>query len=1808
MIRTCAAWFLVGVALIAAQSFVPPAQAAFSPYINYQGKLADDTGTPVADDLYNMEFKLYDDPVAGSVVWTETRTGADKVQVTDGLFSILLGEVAAIDGVNFNQPLYLSVQIGGVGTPSWDGEMTPRRDISSVPTAFLAGTALALDATNATSTNATTTNLYVSGAVGVGTSTPITSMLAIKGSASKANIFEIASSTDANIFMVTGTGRVGIGTSSPYARLSVAGDIALTGGLYDSGASLGSNGMVLLSTGTGVDWVATSTLGITGGSGSLQSAYDGGATIQTAAGSPVVITETAAALSSSHNLLQLTANPGIGGDYSGDALQITLDGVDANSNTGIGLHMVIDQSQATGNPIVIEDDAGFDLLALSQTGGLTVGSATQRLDSTIYGDLVTKGHTIQRSLTGILDIFIYDTTRDSDGGAWRTNGLTSGTSWYTETKDDGPNDACVIGTDDRCGSSVFPRKAILVTTVESLYIFDAKDNSLWMEFTQDGTYALGASTGNPSGVGAVNGTVYVGTNGTGTGLYAFDFISDRMYRYNATNRVQADTKIGTRNTATTYATDAQTSLAILDAVVNDVSAALQYGSSEGTTNVAGAIPLDSGAGPLRGVVLIAAATDTGISVIHPDTQEVINYSDATNDDYNTVHMTTRGRMYAANETRAQLETWRNVDRDVTAETNGTPDRWYDETITAGTITGGQVPAIATSPATIAVAERASLAREATATGNNDSGDVVLFGTSQGFAEIHDSGGNLGAAAWTRFVSTATATPLMVGGVKSLFLFEEAAGATDALSSLGSGANILQSFNTPTFGTSGVRGTAVDLNGTSQFFCTDGTGNDGVCDNDTDYNMAATSWTVSAWLKHDLTPAGIDTVFEKCWVPATPSAGTGCAWGGMNASGQYIMGVDDDATWTVGSSMDDLTTAAGPSYADGLWHHVVFTNTDTDICVYVDGKQVTCDSTLAATATLDTSAVTLTVGASCAGANCVTGANFFAGEMDDLAFSMGGGTTASGVTQAGAASLFLDGRAHLLQKRIAVTNATAFSATTIGDSGETWIPNEFVGRIVEITGDLGAGQTRRVVSNTATVLTVDTAWGTTPDATSDFSIDSERLFGTSNNVTSVAVDATTYVLGQARRMYVGTSDGSDGGGVNVFSNIGSGSILTDVIHTQGTVPNDDFGTAWSGSDADDIQALAMTSGTLVFGTQAFIRAQENDVSLEQQQQTVLGALNGIQQELVAHYLFGSTNNLLGVGNGADLAELYVSAEPLLAGDIVAVDQNVTSGVLRSTKAYQKNVIGIVATRPGLVLGPAEASSYPIALVGRVPVNVTTDNGVIRMGDRITTSSLSGYGMRATQAGRVLGTALESMKVENLDACPGDDESSPRRCGQVMVFVNLVDYSGMSVSLLAQEAGDITTAEIIPAACIDADGATTTPSSGGVCGEDETLVPSYELSVVSETGSYELLDGLEVLSFLKENGDTVLDSEMFTGRLSAGLDIITPHIFTDTLSVSAIESSSDDGGIALMLGDNGRFEIRRKGDPEDPSATSSVLVTFDAEGNAVFSGTISAQGLTFGSDVATHTATTSSPALFIASIEEGVADALVVIRSALVRSFAAVTLYAENMFASTITIIPEGRIAVPSGRDQISGTARIPSGSSSVDVENASVLATSKIFITPLSVSEHPLVVTLKRPGIGFTISLFAPAALDIYFDWLLVDSYPTDDTTTSVPGETVVEDIPIEETPLEEAPPDTSDEPEVEPSSEELEVETAPEPVVEEGTEPEVEELPQEPEAAVEPPADLPAQMGESEPKIEAEPTPEPEPEEEPEQENVEPEPTEEPTT
>lgn len=76
---------------------------------------------------------------------------------------------------------------------------------------------------------------------------------------------------------------------------------------------------------------------------------------------------------------------------------------------------------------------------------------------------------------------------------------------------------------------------------------------------------------------------------------------------------------------------------------------------------------------------------------------------------------------------------------------------------------------------------------------------------------------------------------------------------------------------------------------------------------------------------------------------------------------------------------------------------------------------------------------------------------------------------------------------------ATGTATAGGASTLTNSAKTWTTNQWTNYQIRISSGTGAGQIRTIASNTATVITVSAAWTTTPDATSQYSIEGNDDF-------------------------------------------------------------------------------------------------------------------------------------------------------------------------------------------------------------------------------------------------------------------------------------------------------------------------------------------------------------------------------------------------------------------------------------------------------------------------------------------------------------------------------------------------------------------------------------------------------------------------------------------------------------------------------------------------------------------------------------------
>jgi hypothetical protein len=129
----------------------------------------------------------------------------------------------------------------------------------------------------------------------------------------------------------------------------------------------------------------------------------------------------------------------------------------------------------------------------------------------------------------------------------------------------------------------------------------------------------------------------------------------------------------------------------------------------------------------------------------------------------------------------------------------------------------------------------------------------------------------------------------------------------------------------------------------------------------------------------------------------------------------------------------------------------------------------------------------------------------------------------------------------------------------------------------------------------------------------------------------------------------------------------------------------------------------------------------------------------------------------------------------SGDVVSIAENKT--IQKSSIPYDSKLSGIISTSPGFVMwGSLDAtSSRLVALAGRVSVKVSLENGPIAVGDLLTSaSSTPGVAMKATEPGRVIGMALESLSDKDFENCDIENSLKIENCelkiGRIMVFIN------------------------------------------------------------------------------------------------------------------------------------------------------------------------------------------------------------------------------------------------------------------------------------------------------------------------------------------------------------------------------------------------------------------------------------------------------
>ncbi len=235
-------------------------------------------------------------------------------------------------------------------------------------------------------------------------------------------------------------------------------------------------------------------------------------------------------------------------------------------------------------------DGGIAAVDISN-GSVTSSKLDTNIEISGKLDVAAMSKTI--SVTAI-STFIYDTSNDSDGGAWRKR--TTGTSWYNET----------LNTSVRGARKDFPSVAVIVAETDKVTIYDGDDPDMpmWMVFESVG----GASTHlirhiPVSCISMLNGIITIGvSHSAGYGLGVASFIKDRCYFEHTDGRYEYNQpQISSRNSLSGIFPAKGAS--IVNNVINDV-----------TMKVLDNSPVDTSTG--LPIPSIAIATGAGVSVIH----------------------------------------------------------------------------------------------------------------------------------------------------------------------------------------------------------------------------------------------------------------------------------------------------------------------------------------------------------------------------------------------------------------------------------------------------------------------------------------------------------------------------------------------------------------------------------------------------------------------------------------------------------------------------------------------------------------------------------------------------------------------------------------------------------------------------------------------------------------------------------------------------------------------------------------------------------------------------------------------------------------------------------------------------------------------------------------------------------------------------------------------------------------------------------------------------------------------------------------
>jgi hypothetical protein len=484
-------------------------------------------------------------------------------------------------------------------------------------------------------------------------------------------------------------------------------------------------------------------------------------------------------------------------------------------------------------------------------------------------------------------------------------------------------------------------------------------------------------------------------------------------------------------------------------------------------------------------------------------------------------------------------------------------------------------------------------------------------------------------------------------------------------------------------------------------------------------------------------------------------------------------------------------------------------------------------------------------------------------------------------------------------------------------------------------------------------------------------------------------------------------------------------------------------------------------------------------------------------------------------GGDYAEWFRKAdasEEMPVGTLVCMSGTSNGGITKCDDS-STSLVGVISATYGFV-GNSQFENDPnyaiVGIVGQLPVLVSTINGEIKAGDALTASGVLGVAMKATGAGQIIGHALEDYTSEepgkiNVYASIGwyDPMAHLTASGNYSITPNSLAMedgtdSKLPSFVLTSPAGDVitnvgvfsqATVANLKAGQVDAK---QTNTESLTINQDAVTIAGQSLRDYIASVSAGLIATSQTTASNSANTNTNTTSNSYI----LANDPLFNQVKTETQTkIDSLQSQVNDLTLKVeQQASNSAFLTEILNSQVLGASTSATLnaTLGDVDLN---NATISDNLMVLGRTTVTDLGVTGNINAGVLSIHGDNGEINVLSGDLYLQRN---SLGGINMLDGKIVIDTVGNMTVVGTvtadtveaknytvlGDQSLGNGTIPAGLTSVEIYTPVASSSSKIFLTPTTLTDKQLTITNKSDG-KFKVGISLSSTKPITFDWWIV---------------------------------------------------------------------------------------------------------------------------